>query len=87
MSEFFAESWTNNIDQMIKPGDKVLAIASGYGYNVNVRTATFLGVRKNVKGIVNGVSVEYLTPANKWRTNEVGMKSTLPLKRVYRLAE
>ncbi len=85
MSEFYAESWTNAIGQKLLPGDRVIAIASGWGHNTSTRVATYLGVRKDSKGRVEGVSVEYDGPQYTWSSQK--LKSFLPRKRVYRITE
>lgn len=85
MNEFYAENWTNDIGQELKPGDKVIAVASGYGHSVNVRLATYLGVRKNSEGKVEGVNIKYEKPKYSWSSQQ--LNSYLPKKRVYRITE
>ena len=45
-SDFTPESFTNSIGQVIRPGDEVVAIATGYGHSVSVFKGIFEGVYK-----------------------------------------
>ena len=49
-SELIAEPFTNSIGQVINPGDKVVAVATGYGHRVSVFTGIFEGVRRQKDG-------------------------------------
>jgi hypothetical protein len=54
-SELVEEPFVNSIGQTINPGDKVVAITTGYGHRVNIITGVFEGVRRqnsSTKGIV-----------------------------------
>lgn len=44
VNEFVEEEFTNDIDQVLKPGDKVVAVTTGYAHNVGVFTGEFGGV-------------------------------------------
>jgi hypothetical protein len=44
VNEFSAESFTNSIGQILNPGDKVVAVTTGYGHRVNVFEGVFEGV-------------------------------------------
>ena len=39
--------FTNNIDQVINPGDEVVIVTTGYNHNVNVTRGTYLGLHGN----------------------------------------
>lgn len=40
-------AYTNNIGQVINPGDEVVIITTGYGHNVNTCKGTYIGLHKN----------------------------------------
>lgn len=42
---FLSEEFENEFGQIIKPGDKVVVVASGYAHQVNIRLGTYLGIR------------------------------------------
>ena len=47
MSNFVCEPFVNNVGQTIQPGDKVFAVASGYGHSISFRNdCVFKGVRR-----------------------------------------
>ncbi len=46
MKPYLLEAFTNELGDVIQPGDKVLIITSGYGHNVNRYVGVFLGLRK-----------------------------------------
>ena len=48
--ELVAEPFTNSIGQVINPGDKVVAVTTGYGHSVSVFTGIFEGVRRQKDG-------------------------------------
>ena len=45
-SELVVESFVNSIGQTINPGDKVVAVTTGYGHRVSIITGIFDGVRR-----------------------------------------
>lgn len=47
-SELIAEPFVNSIGQTINPGDKVVAVTTGYGHRVSVITGVFEGVRRGI---------------------------------------
>lgn len=49
-SELVVEPFTNFIGQVINPGDKVVAVTTGYGHRVSVFTGIFEGVRREKDG-------------------------------------
>lgn len=49
-SELIAEPFTNSIGQVINPGDKVVAVTTGYSHRVSVFTGIFEGVRRQKDG-------------------------------------
>ena len=49
-SELVVEPFTNSIGQVINPGDKVVAVTTGYGHRVRVITGVFEGVRRQKEG-------------------------------------
>lgn len=98
-SKLIQQNWTNSLGQTISPGDKVLAIATGYSHSVRIREATFLGTVNGNPSVsvvdtkwgywVDGKNVGYykgnaagVRPSHK----AVTRRSTLPAKRVYKLA-
>lgn len=42
-----AVAFTNNIGQVINPGDEVVIVTTGYGHNVNTYRGTYVGLHKN----------------------------------------
>jgi hypothetical protein len=54
-TELVEEPFVNSIGQTINPGDKVVAVTTGYGHRVNIITGVFEGVRRRTnssKGLV-----------------------------------
>jgi hypothetical protein len=49
VNKFSAESFTNSIGQNLNPGDKVVAVTTGYGHNVSVFEGVFEGVYRGPK--------------------------------------
>lgn len=49
-SELIAEPFINSIGQVINPGDKVVAVTTGYSHRVRVFTGIFEGVRRQKNG-------------------------------------
>jgi hypothetical protein len=45
-TELVEEPFVNFIGQTINPGDKVVAVTTGYGHRVNIITGVFEGVRR-----------------------------------------
>lgn len=48
VSKLVVEPFTNEIGQTINPGDKVVAVITGYNHNVRIITGVFEGVRRHV---------------------------------------
>jgi hypothetical protein len=87
MNPYLDKPFTNDLGQVIQPGDKVIAIASGYCHRTNVYEGVLLGVRQST-----GYSgEERFTPVCRvkrsvgWGKNKtyVERQTTLPLGRVY----
>ena len=60
VNTFSAEPFTNEIGQTLNPGDKVVAVSTGYGHQVSVFEGVFEGVyRGNLynKGKITGTRV------------------------------
>jgi hypothetical protein len=60
VNTFSAEPFTNEIGQTLNPGDKVIAVSTGYGHQVSVFEGVFEGVyRGNLynKGKITGTRV------------------------------
>ena len=57
VNTFSSESFENSIGQILSPGDKVVAVATGYKHNVSTFTGTFDGVYKNGRGEITGTRV------------------------------
>lgn len=66
-SELVQEPFVNSIGQTINPGDKVVAVTTGYGHRVNIITGVFEGVRRQNTGAKKIVGT---------RIGEVPVKST-----------
>lgn len=47
VNTFVADSFTNSIGQTLQPGDKVVAVSTGYGHRVSVFEGVFEGVYRN----------------------------------------
>lgn len=47
VNTFTAEPFTNSIGQTLQPGDKVVAVTTGYGHNVSVFEGIFEGVYRS----------------------------------------
>lgn len=56
---FFEESFTNELDQVINPGDEIVMVTTGYAHSVDIRRGTYLGVRKNGNGEVTSTTCSY----------------------------
>ena len=54
---YLQESFINQFNQVIRPGDAIIAISSGYAHSVNIREATYLGLRRSYTGSVSGVVI------------------------------
>lgn len=98
-SKLIEQSWKNSIGQTISPGDKVLAVASGYAHSIRLRPGTFLGTVNGSPSVsvddtkwgywVDGKDVGYSqgTKLNiRGEHRPIKRRSTLPAKRVYKLA-
>lgn len=48
VSKLVVEPFTNEIGQTINPGDKVVAVTTGYGHAVDIITGVFEGVRRHI---------------------------------------
>ena len=60
VNTFSAEPFTNEIGQTLNPGDKVVAVSTGYGHQVSVFEGVFEGVyRGNLynKGKITGTRI------------------------------
>lgn len=47
VNTFVADSFTNSIGQTLQPGDKVVAVTTGYGHSVSVFEGIFEGVYRS----------------------------------------
>lgn len=93
-----AVEFTNHLGHVIKPGDKVVAIAQGYNKSLNIREAEYVGCRIgsnywNKQEHVLSVTVRalfkgrrYNRGTGKYEDFERVRLSTLPSKRIYPLA-
>jgi hypothetical protein len=69
MKPYLLEAFTNELGDIIQPGDKVLIITSGYNHKVNRRVGVYLGCRKekHYNTVQTAVVVEYKTKVHgKW---------------------
>lgn len=91
--KYLEEAFTNEFGQVINPGDSIIAITTGYAHNVNIRPATYLGLRKTRHGdneFVSEVVVRlkikkwsYDHEAKKGEYVNIERQSTLPRQRIY----
>lgn len=92
-----AEDFTNHLGHVIKPGDKVVAIAQGYNHSICIREAVYVGCRKgnDYRGNerVLSVTVRAVFEKSRWNrttgtfdNSTVERLSTLPGCRIYPLA-
>lgn len=95
-----AEPFTNELGQVINPGDQVVAVSQGYNHSVGVRLSTYIGLRKDAKGRVSSVSVrgvrevyayglngqrvKYRTPGASYQRFNIEVTTSLPRKRIYK---
>ncbi len=98
-SKLIEQSWKNDIGQTVSPGDKVLAIATGYSHSTRIRQGVFLGTVNGCPSVlvddtrwgywVDGKNVGYYKGTElkiKGEHRAIKRRSTLPAKRVYKLA-
>lgn len=57
VNTFTEESYTNSIGQTLNPGDKVVAVTTGYGHSVSVFEGVFEGVYRSDKHQLAGTRV------------------------------
>lgn len=77
-------SFKNDLGQTINVGDSVVCIATGFGRNLTIRAATFVGTTNNQPTVVythNKGTFDY--KKNKWNYKIVSKKTTLRSGRVY----
>jgi hypothetical protein len=51
--------FTNNLGQIIKPGDEVVIVTTGYGHNVSTNKGTYLGLTNGGASISKQVKSNY----------------------------
>jgi len=51
--------FTNNLGQVIKPGDEVVIVTTGYGHNVSTDKGTYLGLTNGGASIIKQVKSHY----------------------------
>ena len=87
MNPYLDSPFTNDLGQVIQPGDRVIAIASGYCHRTNVYEGVLLGVRRaaGYRGQERFVPVCRVKRQHGWGTTArmVEHQTTLPLGRVY----
>lgn len=62
-------SFTNDIGQILDPGDRVIIVSSGYSHQVSCREGTFLGLHKN-----GGAQCEYVVKSSRPVLKSTGEK-------------
>jgi hypothetical protein len=70
-STFHAEPFTNNVGQVLNPGDNVVCFARGWGGNSHIYRGTYLGTRVGTaasyqSGKVIGLSVRVKEASYRW---------------------
>jgi hypothetical protein len=87
MNPYLDHPFTNDLGQVIQPGDKVLTIASGYCHRITVREGVLLGVRKSrgCGGKERFTPVCRVKDTSGWGSSQKHFErqTTLPLGRVY----
>lgn len=59
VSKLVVEPFKNELGQTINPGDKVMAVTTGYGHTVDIITGVFEGVRRhNTSNNITGTSLK-----------------------------
>lgn len=97
--KYLQEDFTNEIGQVIRPGQRIVAVSQGYNHSIGVAQGTYLGLRKNSNGSVRSVTVQLSITATGYQVNgkKVGSNVsgaswgkysdirtvTLPRKRIY----
>jgi len=49
VNKFVAESYVNDLNQTLNPGDDVVFVTTGYGHRVSIETGKFEGVYRNLE--------------------------------------
>ena len=51
--------FTNNLGQVIKPGDEVVIVTTGYGHNVSTNKGTYIGLTNGGASIIKQIKSSY----------------------------
>ena len=78
MSKFFPLSYGNDIGQTLNPGDKVVAITSGYANSLYVNPGIYRGIYLNEDMTVFAIKVD-IEPKYEWKRHNGVLRS----KRAY----
>lgn len=94
------EPFTNELDQLIRPGDLVVCVTQGYNHRVTVSMGTYLGLRRHSNGKVRNVVVQrtlkksgyqlngrpasYKTAGATYGSYTTDSRTSLPSCRIYR---
>lgn len=94
--------FTNDIGQVIQPGQSIVCVSQGYNHSIKVSKGVFLGVRLNSRGVASvvvqrimegygyflpdGTKASYGKPGAKYGKGKWSSRSSLPRKRIYALA-
>lgn len=93
-----AVEFTNHLGHVIKPGDKVVAIAQGYNKSLHIREAEYVGCRigstywkkeEHVQSVTVRVNIKgqrWNRETRQYENFEKVRLSTLPSCRIYPLA-
>lgn len=63
---YAVEPFTNELGQVIQPGDHIIAVTQGYNHSTKVRKGIYLGLRFASKGKVSSVVVKVQTSGYRW---------------------
>jgi hypothetical protein len=61
--------FTNELGQVIQPGDVVVMVTSGYNHSVNIRQGTYLGLREDYRGRTESVVCKWPDTVTKWSSD------------------
>jgi Tfp pilus assembly protein PilP len=86
--------FTNDLGQVIQPGQKVIAVTSGFNHSTKIALGTYLGSRSSSVVVrvlrnksrwvdLDGNPCTYYTPKAKYVTFKQECQASLPSKRIY----
>ncbi len=94
--------FTNEIGQVIEPGQAIVCVTQGYNHSIKVSRGVFLGVRMGSRGVASvvvqremdgygyflpdGTKSSFGKPGAKFCNGKWSGQSSLPRKRIYAIA-